>query len=713
MMLWNPVGKRLILHAIRRPDGSLACDLNDRLYALAGAWAPTFGHKTTPRAHAKAFASQYMASYNFDDAYPPSKHDFVRYLKHVSHSSPGVDGLPYCAWRAAGQPGVDTLFGAGAHMQDGGVMELDFNIAVHLFPPKGEEEGDEDQVIRDPESTRPLALRNSDSKIIAGVANGKVKNTIAKYANPIQKGFVIHRDFLEHVVASDALARILGTVRPAKDPILAAFDSGSAFPSLTADYLEIVMEVARLPTGCIDLVMAMYNLPIAMGCDETGTLILLFLILSGVLQGCPLSGSLFVLAMDPVLGLIDQKVQQAPLGKASGFVGGCADDVGAVVDEKEKLCGIACAFKAIKILTGLSLKHKKCFLVLLSKDPSASSPDDIKRWLKKMIPSWADFQVTYVAKYLGLTIGPGAGKPLWQGPLEKWMRRALSIGAARSPPWIASRLYLSRAQAVPSYVAQLAMVPASAHSRQFTLFARLMHMPFNSLTREVTFNLHQWTDITFQDIRSMAAASQYRAATKTLSNWQPWMQRMKDELAEFLPLSSLASGSLQPPGWDTPPFAEALQEAAQGFPSTSQLKDLMPLAIAKAHSEEALAATEGKHFHLQAAISRHLHEAAYPDTTFDLTCKRLSSPGLHLDQLCMDKAELQQFLKSLPPSIATPVFKTWMNAWATSSRMQNEPRLCCFGCNDQPDQLSHCLCLWPATASAVSKYKSMPDLSEL
>ncbi len=47
-------------------------------------------------------------------------------------------------------------------------------------------------------------------------------------------------------------------------------------------------------------------------------------------------------------------------------------------------------------------------------------------------------------------------------------------------------------------------------------------------------------------------------------------------------------------------------------------------------------------------------------------------------------------LKTLRPSESMKVLKTWLNGWATSKRMSEDPFLpCLFGCSEEIDSLSH------------------------
>lgn len=58
------------------------------------------------------------------------------------------------------------------------------------FVPKGDEPGDAVEVTREEAATRPLSLKNSDSKLVAAVANRAVVALAAAIVHPAQRGFV-------------------------------------------------------------------------------------------------------------------------------------------------------------------------------------------------------------------------------------------------------------------------------------------------------------------------------------------------------------------------------------------------------------------------------------------------------------------------------------------------------------------------------------------
>ena len=78
----------------------------------------------------------------------------------------------------------------------------------------------------------------------------------------------------------------------------------------------------------------------------------LFTIKCGVLQGCPFSGTLFVLAIDPQLTFFEKHIHNPGLGK----VYACADDIGAALKDLKSLLLCYKLFETFRRASGLTLK---------------------------------------------------------------------------------------------------------------------------------------------------------------------------------------------------------------------------------------------------------------------------------------------------------------------------------------------------------------------
>ena len=183
-------------------------------------------------------------------------------------------------------------------------------------------------------------------------------------------------------------------------PIMAFYDFAAAFPSLFHEWIFLVLRAVGCPLGIINVVEGIYHENHAYIQSE-GTLTFLFHILSGALQGCPLSGSLFAIAVDPFLWSIHEKVD----AKDKGVTRACADDIGQSLSSISTLKVMAPVFKAAKKVAGLTLNSIKCVIVPL-KPFSAECAADVKDWLARNLSEWSSFKIQPTAKYLGFWLGP-------------------------------------------------------------------------------------------------------------------------------------------------------------------------------------------------------------------------------------------------------------------------------------------------------------------
>ena len=127
--------------------------------------------------------------------------------------------------------------------------------------------------------------------------------------------------------------------------MLSMFDFGAAFPSLLHALLFAVLKAAQLPLGAFNVISSMYVLVVAFaraGCDAASEF--LFVIMRGVLQGCPLSGSLFVIDLNPLLDMFVGALAGPEGDEPVGIIRVCADDIGAPLRLRSGLALMARVF---------------------------------------------------------------------------------------------------------------------------------------------------------------------------------------------------------------------------------------------------------------------------------------------------------------------------------------------------------------------------------
>ena len=105
---------------------------------LGKAWAPTFSKSAEISSAARSLLKRYAASvcWDWSKGTVPGTDSFASFLEFVKHSAPGEDGVPYAAWKALGEEGVDILFNAFNDLMIGIKPDKRFNRSMWIFPPK-------------------------------------------------------------------------------------------------------------------------------------------------------------------------------------------------------------------------------------------------------------------------------------------------------------------------------------------------------------------------------------------------------------------------------------------------------------------------------------------------------------------------------------------------------------------------------------------------
>ena len=164
------------------------------------------------------------------------------------------------------------------------------------FPPKGQELEDEREIRRAAEQTRPLSLKNTDSKLIASGQVSVQRDTHMAWTVR-NRGFVPGRQLALNVVEADACLRAVAWAQHLL-PIAICFDFAAASPSISQRFLMLLLEVMQADEGFRNIVQSLYSSAFAFAMRPVQ---LLFLVLAGVAQGCPLSGMLFDWVLQPFL----------------------------------------------------------------------------------------------------------------------------------------------------------------------------------------------------------------------------------------------------------------------------------------------------------------------------------------------------------------------------------------------------------------------------
>ena len=144
----------------------------------------------------------------------------------------------------------------------------------------------------------------------------------------------------------------------------------------------VVLRATGLPNGALNIIDALYQAAAAVGRVAGSSSLFLFLILSGIIQGCPLAGTCFALSIDPFLSKFKVYIEDSK----QGCVRACADDIGAALRSLSCLRPVANIFRDAHAFAGLKLKISKTFLVPLNRECTAHIKEAIRTWLSQNLP---------------------------------------------------------------------------------------------------------------------------------------------------------------------------------------------------------------------------------------------------------------------------------------------------------------------------------------
>ena len=111
------------------------------------------------------------------------------------------------------------------------------------------------------------------------------------------------------------------------------------------ELIFLICKGIGLPEGLLNNIESLYenNQCIYRGDNSTKTL---YQIISGIKQGCPLSGSIFVLTVDPFLRLLERTLPDSTNGAL-------ADDIATIIQSLNDLSTLKTNFDFFKDVSGL------------------------------------------------------------------------------------------------------------------------------------------------------------------------------------------------------------------------------------------------------------------------------------------------------------------------------------------------------------------------
>lgn len=241
--------------------------------------------------------------------------------------SPGIDGLPVEFYKVFWDCVGEDLLAVLRECLEEGCLPLSCRRAVvTLLPKKGD--------LQNLGNWRPLSLLCSDTKILAKALASRLKKVIAQVVHPDQSYCVPGRSIFDNI----AVVRDLWTVseKLGLNLGLIALDQQKAFDRVEHLYLWSTMECFGFSSQFINMVRVLY-------CNIEGVLKINgglsapFSVRRGVRQGCPMSGMLYSIAIEPLLHRLRTELRgvSVPFFNECFYLSAYADDITVFVNGED------------------------------------------------------------------------------------------------------------------------------------------------------------------------------------------------------------------------------------------------------------------------------------------------------------------------------------------------------------------------------------------
>ena len=214
-------------------------------------------------------------------------------LKQVGlNKSPGLDGLPYEVYLRMSHMFVPILTDIFNHWFAQGAIPGSVTKGVITLLKKGGR-----HVWEGLDDYRPITLLNTELKILARVLANRLQHVISDLIGPEQTFAVKGRSIQDNL---HLIREVLEGIKDDTEAALISLDQSKAFDRVDHRFLASVLETAGFKPEFRRWISMMYHNPQAV-VQVNGRRSGVIAIERSVLQGCPLSPLLYVLALEPLL----------------------------------------------------------------------------------------------------------------------------------------------------------------------------------------------------------------------------------------------------------------------------------------------------------------------------------------------------------------------------------------------------------------------------
>jgi hypothetical protein len=688
---WGRTRRRLSLTALLGRDGRPILDDNEATAALCEAWGPTFGNTNFDSDGARRLLRFAAPPLDFTPK-PFILEEFTEMISRTGNSAAGPDGIAYAAWRCAPPLCTLALHEVYLDLLSGSPPPAGFNSTTMVFIPKPSGDPLECLCARAPNALRPISLANTDNKVIAMAFAKPLGEAAERWCTGNQFGFIAGRSIWDAVMLFEAAALHLS--RRDGDAGLVFVDFKAAFPSILHGWIKTVLLATGLPAAFVTAFLFLYSevsAAVRFGNCAPASLPML----SGIRQGCPASGAIFALCIDPLLRRIG-----AWLPSPWSWLTAYADDIAiALRGARRVLPTLFSIIDEVEPCTGLCINVAKSTLVpLWTADIAAATAE-----VQALSPRLAALEVAAFFKHLGVMVGPGAEPLRWTPAFAKYLDRALCVKAAGGGLSESIRMYGALAVSTLQYLGQFCSPPASIRKVEARAIARVTSSPLYAFPISLGSGLQEiGLRPGFTHIEAMAVAAQLRAIST--SKHLPTILALVDSRADGVDVDSFLHDRWG--GWRRASLTSGILRNIRILSNSSALSAVLPGGGMQARLYRLILPSH-RSLHPVAVLRARLAHWGFANAELDL-------------MVWFAELRLRQCAKlKLPSTVFWSLLRLWCNALPTSRRFRNQVavQVCPFGCGSPGgDDIRHiavCPLVFVAVFPILGEAHTWPRLSGL
>ena len=378
-----PSSKARIAHLRASLDDTPAFDIKGKSAVAKDFWSRIWAPRLTPpsnvqRAHFLACYTKRVDSSLLD---PPSLDAVLEAIKGSNNSSPGPDGIPFAAWRAAAGFAGPVLFEVLKLLCKGQEPPPGFNHGLLFLIPKKHT-----GLISD---TRPISVTNTDNRLLASTVAQLIMPAVSSLVEVSQKGFLAGQNGMDHTLQINEF--FFEGVKLNAQRLGFFLDTAKAFDSIDHQWVLHVLAVAGFPPWLLSFVegsLSHVKVAPCFGRSLTDWID----IERGVKQGCPLSPLLFIIAYDPLLFALSSlsNISIHAFADDLALTGLCVSDISPALN----------VITIFSRLSGLGINRDKSCVI------SSGPPSSLPALRTELARSpWPDLPLRDSTTHLGIVIG--------------------------------------------------------------------------------------------------------------------------------------------------------------------------------------------------------------------------------------------------------------------------------------------------------------------